>query len=237
MKSEKVEKTTKTDVTETKKSTDYVGILKDSLNTLKNYLLKPTESIKDEKTEEVKSVVINGGIISVLMTLVNLLMTMLSSLKSTSIDWTGKVTYSIKFSNLSKLNYLSLIFKNLFIYIIIMLVIAGIFYIGSLIVKKEIKYTKLLSIVFISVIPFVIGNIVLANILGLIYSSLSLIVIIISTTYSIALFTYLVNNEIKIKDMTRIYYNAICFSVIMLSIYFILEKILLSTISNISSLF
>lgn len=221
--------------TGTKKS-DFVKLLLDNLNKLKNYLLKPLESI-DKDSEDLKKVGITGGLLVILMTLVNLIMTMIDSLRSVSMDWIGKISYSIDFSNLGDLNYLEIIFKNLFIYIIVMLAIAGIFYIGSLIVKKDVKYTKFLSIVFIAVIPFFIGNVVVSTILNFIYNPLAVIAMVISTIYSICIFANLINNEVKLEGMTKVYYNAACYSIIILVIYFIIVKVVLATISSVTSMF
>lgn len=214
------------------KGNAFVNMLLDGLKNLKDYLLKPLDSVKEKSTEDLKQVGITGGILVILMMLVNLIMTMIGSLKSTSIDfWTGKTTTTFSFSNLGDLNYLSLIFKNLFIYALVILAIAGIFYIGSLIIKKEIKFTKLLSITYIATVPFFIGTTVLATILNLIYDQLAIIVSVISSIYAICVFAYLVNDEVKLNGITRIYYNAACFSIIIIAVYFILIKIIESALS------
>lgn len=222
--------------TETKKSNDFVKLLLENLNKIKNYLLKPLESI-DKDSEDLKKVGITGGILVILMTLVNLIMTMINSLRSVSMDWTGKISYEISFKNLGNLDYLSLIFKNLFIYIIVILAIAGVFYIGSLVVKKEVKYAKILSIVFIADIPFFICNVVVSTILNFIYNPLAVIAMVISTIYSICIFYNLINDEIKLEGMTRIYYNVACYSAIILVIYFILVKVVLAAISSVTNMF
>ena len=214
------------------KGNAFVKMLLDGLKNLKDYLLKPLDSIKEKSTEDLKQVGITGGILVVLMMLVNLIMTMIGSLKSTSFDiFTGKTTTTIDFGNLGELNYLSLIFKNLFIYALVILAIAGIFYLGSLIIKKEIKFTKLLSITYIATIPFFIGTTVLATILGFIFNSLAVIVSIITSIYAICVFAYLVNDEIKLNGITRVYYNAACFSIIIITVYFVIIKIIESALS------
>lgn len=209
---------------------------KDILNNLKSCLINPLEGAK-ELNDDVKSVSITGLILTLIITFINLIITMINSLKTLSFSLTGKISYTWDFNNLKNLNYFSLIFKNFFIYALIILAIAGVFYIGSLILKKEVKYTRLLNIVFIAVIPFVIGNMIISPILGLIYAPLAIITYILSTIYSITIFSQLVNNEIKLKNMTKIYYNTACYSTLLIIIYFIMVKIVFSTISSIGSMF
>lgn len=215
---------------EVKSSNKYVGMLLDNLNNLKGYLLKPLESVKAKETEDIKSVAITGGFLVVLMTLVNLIMTMINSV--ITYDWTGKFD-GFDFGNLGDLNYLSLIFKNLLIYAVVMLAIAGVFYIGALIVKKEVNYAKLLTIVFIAAIPLTIGNTVVATILGYIYNPLAVIASVATSIYSITIFAKLVNDEVKLSDMTLIYYNAACYSVIILVVYFIVVRMITSAVTGI----
>ncbi len=218
----------------TKSSNKYVQMLLDNLNNLKNYLLKPMES---EKSDDLKSVGITGLILSVSMVIINLIMTMITSLKQTSISFTGKVSSTFSFDGLSEINYLSLIFKNLLIYIVVMLVIAGVFYIMSLIFKKEAKFTKLLSITYVAAIPFFLGTVVVSGILGLIYSPLAIISTIIFTVYSISVFASLVNSEVKLKDIMKVYYNTASYSLLLIIVYFVIVKILLEAVSSIGSLF
>lgn len=225
-----MEKETAKTSNEVKNSNKFVSVLLEKLNNLKGYLLKPLESVNAKENEDIKSVGITGGILVVLMTLVNLVMTMISSV--ITYDWTGKFD-GFDFGNLGNLDYLSLIFKNLLIYAVVMLAIAGVFYIGALIAKKEVNYAKLLTIVFIAAIPLTIGNTVVATILGYIYNPLAVIASVATSIYSITIFTKLVNDEVKLSDMTLIYYNAACYSVIILVTYFIIVRLIVSTVSGI----
>lgn len=218
-------------VSPVKKESSFV---KDYFSKLKNYLLKPLDSINEE--DDIKTVGIFGGIFVVLMVVVNLLMTMISSLKQTSYDfWTGKTTTSFNFENLGDLDYVSLIFKNLLIYAVVILAVAGIFYIGTLIIKKEVKLPKLLNIVFVTVIPYFLGSVVAGSILGLIYSPLATIVNIVAIIYSICIFAYLTNKTVQLDGMKCVLYNSACYATIILITYFVIVKFITSTISGITS--
>lgn len=226
---------------ETKKSeatkNDFVAMLMSSIMDLKNYLLKPLASAKEEKTEDIKNVAITGVILTLAMTLINLVKSMFNAVRVVSYDWLGGSSTSWEFSNLGDLNYIELIFKNFFIYAIVMLAIALIFFIGTLIIKKQVKYPKLLSFVYIAAVPFALGNMLVAYILGFLYSPLGVIATIISSIYSLTIFYELVNEELQLKDEIKIYFNAACFSTILVIIYFIIVKVVLAAISSVTNIF
>jgi len=212
-----------------KKPNAFVELLLNSFNTLKGYFLKPTNSI-DESSADVKKVAIIGGILTVAMMLFNLIMSMLGAvIEGSLLD----STFGIEFSNLEDLEYLDLILKNLLVYAIVMLAIAGIFYVGSLLVKKEVKYTKFLTMVFITAIPFMIGVSGVSTILRFIYSDLHFIAVVASFIYAITLFTSLVNRELKLENMTKIFYNAACYSILTIASYYIIVNIVASKILSI----
>lgn len=209
------------------------SFVKDYFNKVKNYLLKPLDSINE--SDDIKTVSIFGGIFVGLMVVINLLMTMISSLKQTSYDLWGNATSTFTFDNLGDLDYVGLIFKNLLIYAAVILAVAGIFYIGTLIIKKEVKFPKLLNIVFVTVIPYFLGSVVAGTILGLIYSPLANIVSIVSIVYAIAIFVYLTNKTVQLEGMKCVLYNAACYGTIILITYFVIVKFIMSAITGIGS--
>ncbi len=124
---------------------------------------------------------------------------------------------------------------NLLIYAVVILAVAGIFYIGTLIIKKEVKLPKLLNIVFVTVIPYFLGSVVAGSILGLIYSPLATIVNIVAIIYSICIFAYLTNKTVQLDGMKCVLYNSACYATIILITYFVIVKFITSTISGITS--
>lgn len=229
----KVKEKTKKPVSEEKtinKQNDIIDLLKDKLIELKDNLIKPLDSMKNKSVDDIKSVAISGGIISLVMMLVHLITSMINACHVMKFDWIKGTTYTWTAEGLKNLNYFDLTIKSLVIYALVMMVIAFVFYIGSLIIKKTIKYQRILSMVFVAMIPIVLGGMILAPIFSLIYNHLGVIIYVISFIYAVIIFGTLLNEELKLEGSIKLYYNTICYSVLVLTAYFIL-------INKVSSLF
>ena len=201
-----------------------------------NVLLKPYKTFKEEENKlcNVKTSLIFSSIIVVAMMLINLITSMISAIFINDFDVT-KFEYvkRLELSNLGKLDYLELIGKNLLIYAGIIAGIALIYYIVSLIFKKNTNYIKLLSITAISAIPVVLITMIVAPILGIIWETLYFVASIIGIIYSIVIFITLISENIKFenKDL-NMYFHLICISVIGVSGYYLLMNIFTSSISS-----
>lgn len=208
----------------------FSSMLLSSLEDLKGFLLRPLDSLKNKNTEDIKSVSITGAMICLVMTLVNLFKTMISSVRVTEFDWLKGSVEVWRWENLKELNYFSLIFKNFFIYALAFLAIAFVFYVGALIVKKQVKYQKLVAIVLISMIPSVLGSMILAAFVSLISVHLGVIVAIISSIYTISLLVTLINDELSLEGYQKLFFNVVCFSVILCISYLGIINISLPTV-------
>lgn len=168
----------------------------------KDVLLNPYKTFKEKETEltETKNALIFSGILAVVMMLITLLTAMITSIfvKELSAK-TFELHTVVKFSNLGDLNYLVLIGRNLLIYAGIIAAIAGVYYIVSLIFKKESKFTKLLSISATSIIPFIALGMILSPILSLIWTPLSIIAKVGGLVYSILVFMSLIKEELSFE--------------------------------------
>ena len=197
--------------------------------------LKPSQSFDEEKSklDDVKNCMIFSGIIAVLMMVVNLVTNMITAvIQKTYSLFEGSYKTEIVWENLKELPYASLIFKNLLIYAVVILALAGIFFVGSLIAKKTITYIRSLAITAISMIPFIGIGMFLSNILGLLWQPLSVILVLIGFIYSIAIFVSLLSKELAFDNKDyMIYYFAGCFSTVLIIIYFIVTKWLSSLLS------
>lgn len=202
--------------------------------------LKPSQSFDEEKSklDDVKNCMIFSGIIAVLMMVVNLVTNMITAVvQKTYSLFEGSYKTEIVWENLKELPYASLIFKNLLIYAVVILALAGIFFVGSLIAKKTITYIRSLAITAISMIPFIGIGMFLSTILGLIWQPLSVILVFIGFIYSITIFVSLLSKELAFDNKDyMIYYFAGCFSTVLIIIYFIVTKWLSSLLSNDSML-
>lgn len=199
-------------------------------------LLKPFKSFKDEeeKFTEPKNSIILAGIIAAAMMLIKLLTSIINVIFVKKFDVsTFKYKTSIDFSQVLELDYISLIGKNLLIYAGIIAGIALIYYLASLIIKKEVNYVKTLAITATSFIPYIVLGMIASPLLGKIWGVLSIVAIIIGLVYSLMIFFTLIKEEIEFEDKdSSIYFHSACVSVILIAGYYICMKLLTETISG-----
>ena len=202
----------------------------------KDVLLNPYKTFKEKETEltETKNALIFSGILAVVMMLITLLTAMITSIfvKELSAK-TLKLRTVVKFSNLGDLNYLVLIGRNLLIYAGIIAAIAGVYYIVSLIFKKESKFTKLLSISATSIIPFIALGMILSPILSLIWTPLSIIAKVGGLVYSILVFMSLIKEELSFetKDL-EIKFHLICLTILGTIGYYLYIKLFMAVVNS-----
>ena len=199
-------------------------------------LLKPFNCFKEEeskltntKTSLILSIVVAGS-----MMVIDLVKAMISAVFVKSFDLsTLEYKTSFDISGLENLDYLQLIGKNLLIYAGVIVAIALIYYLASLVFKKQTSFIKLLSITATSLIPYVVLGMVAAPLLSKIWSDLYLIIMIISIVYSLLIFINLINAEVDFADGDmRIYYNGICMAVLLIAAYYLIVNMITSTITS-----
>lgn len=202
----------------------------------KDVLLNPYKTFKEKEVEltETKNALIFSGILAVVMMLITLLTAMITSIfvKELSAK-TFELHTVVKFSNLGDLNYLVLIGRNLLIYAGIIAAIAGVYYIVSLIFKKESKFTKLLSISATSIIPFIALGMILSPILSLIWTPLSIIAKVGGLVYSILVFMSLIKEKLSFetKDL-EIKFHLICLTILGTIGYYLYIKLFMAVVNN-----
>lgn len=218
------------------------NILKDKFNLLKNILLKPVSTMEEhqEKLSDKKESLIFSGIIAGLMLVVTLIQTLISSCFVESYDFkTFKPVTEFSIEGIKNVKWLSEIFNNALVIILWMGAIALIYYLATIIIKKDGNFFKNLNNTAASFLPIIIGAGIVSPILGLINSYLTIIVVIATGVYSILVLLELMNNQIKFKTKDgKIYFNFITLSLIAGGIYYLLTLTITNAInSNISSFF
>lgn len=199
-----------------------------------NFLIKPTTEIKYANTNSSKSNIILLIITIISLTIGNLINNMINIVWENKYNiWSGEITKEFNIKNLSNLNYVDLLLKDLFIYAGILLGIIIIYYFASLIVNKRIGFKKISSIICYSLYPFIIGIFIITPLLSLLFSDFKLILTIIFTVYTLSILTININRELDIKDNIKLYLNTVCLSLVILGSYYIYFKF----ISTLSSLF
>lgn len=197
-------------------------------------LIKPFKSFKDEETKlnNTKHSFILALIISGAMTIINLIKTIFSTVRVASYSWTKGYTYSWKWDNLKNIKWLEVIGKNFLIYAGIILAIALVFYLGSLIVKKELSFVKSLSIASTAIIPVVIGAMIISPLIGKIWSPLSVVFTVVSGTYSLIILYELMNDKLKLDEDIKIYFNVVCLGILAVAGYYVYMKLLMSSVTD-----
>jgi len=143
-----------------------------------------------------------------------------------------KTVTKFKFDRLGDLNYFELIFKNLLIYAAVIAVVAGVFFIGSMIIKKQIKYIKAVYITAIAVIPMAITSLFAGPILGMLWSELATYLPVIGMVYSCVVLCGLMNEELKLEKDIKVYFYAACLSIIFIAAMEIIMRVAVSSALN-----
>lgn len=195
-------------------------------------ILKPYDKYKSE--EENFTNFKNAGILSVIivlfMTVINLFTTMYNTVRVTSF-WTDETEWV--WENLRNIEYFKVFGKNLLIYAGILFAISGVYYLASLIIKKDVNFSKLLGATATAYIPFALSSTIASPLLSLIYAPLGMCISIIGLVYTAVILLELINDLIKIDNKnTRIYFHLICISILIIVGGLIAYKLILGSVSD-----
>lgn len=210
---------------------DYVKYLLGSL-------LKPYDTYKNNESTlgDIKNASILTLIVVGIMTAINLLSTMISAVRHKSF-FSGEVTWN--WDNLGDVEYFKVIGLDLLVYAGIIAAIAGVYYLGSLVIKKNAKFSNLIGAATTSVVPFAACSLLLSPILSMIYSPLGIATTVVGFVYTLVTLIELVNDIVVIDNKnTRIYYHLVCLSTVIIVGGFIAYKVLVNSIfGGLDSLF
>lgn len=199
-------------------------------------IIKPVDSLKDNENElnNFKNSGIIALIVSALAMVLNLIKTVISTgyVKESTNIWGETTKASFNLDLIKELNFVDLILKNFFIYLGIILAIAVVFYLGNLVIKKNVSFVKMLAISTVSFLPIALGIYLLGPVFGLIWSDLNVIFIIIGLVYALVLLYVLTDNELKLEGNIKVYFYAACLAILLVIGYFILKQILISSVTN-----
>src|SRR5574344_324322 len=216
-------------VNNTKKSNLFFSVLA--------IILKPFTGIKEElnKFEDTKSSIILVAIVTVVSTILSLLQLIYTTVHVVSKSYYSKtITTSWVWDNMKSIDFSKVIGKYILIYLGIILGIAAIYYIARLIVKKDVKFTRLMSIVAIGIIPYVLCSIIVGPLLSILFTDALTYIDIIGFCYSFVLIIRTINDEFKFEGDSGYYINAICMAMIIIIVYIIFQKSVASAISSYS---
>lgn len=211
-------------------STNKVTIM-GCISTILAVILKPYTTFKEEldNYDDFKNSAILSLIISIGATLISLITTMISAVKVNS--YFSEKTKWV-WENLKDIDYIQFIGKNILIYLGIIFSIAVVYYIASLIVKKQVNFSRLLGISALAITPMLICTLILTPLLTLVWAEISLPITIVGGIYTIILLYEGMNNEIKLEGNLKCYFNLICFSVLMISAYYLFINLFIGSITS-----
>ena len=171
---------------------DYVKYLLGSL-------LKPYDTYKNNESTlgDIKNASILTLIVVGIMTAINLLSTMISAVRHKSF-FSGEVTWN--WDNLGDVEYFKVIGLDLLVYAGIIAAIAGVYYLGSLVIKKNAKFSNLIGAATTSVVPFATCSLLLSPILSMIYSPLGIVATVVGFVYTLVTLIELVNDIVVIDN-------------------------------------
>jgi len=217
---------------------------KGMLKTILMGIIKPVSNFKESEAEltSTSNSAIIAGIISVMVMVINLVITVCTTLftKSTQTCFMGycygeELTFTEK---LKTIQWWPLIWQYIVIPAGIILLIAGIYFIMSLIFKKNIKFGKLLGLVSLSSVPAFTSVILLSPILGLMWTPLSIIISITGVLYSITILTILVYKEFNFEyDDKFLLFNLISVFAFIIVVLLIVNTMVQQSFGSLTSLF
>lgn len=207
----------------------FIGLFKDPSGTKKKL---------DGKYSDIKEAGILGGVVSVSMMIIGLLMSMIGAIINRTL--TG---VNIDFANLKNIKYLDLIFKDLIFYALIILIIAAVFFVGAKIINKEIDFGKLIAYISVAIVPVYMAKVFAVPFLSLLSLKLigtSIVVFLISGVYSINVLYEYINSTLLLEGNKKIFFNVLVYAVLIIIVAIFIRitigNMLISGIAGLSSL-
>lgn len=195
-------------------------------------ILKPFTAFKEElhKFDKFKNSAILSLIVVVFATGINLIKTMYRTVRVTTFNWSSYSNEtSWQWENLKNIKYIKEIGMNLLLYLGIILAITCVYYIASLIVKKQVNFSRLLGISTICVVPIILCTMIISPLLTMIYAPLGIGITIIGGVYSFIILYETINNEILLDGNIKYYFNLVCLSILIIAGYYLYMKLFLSS--------
>lgn len=194
-------------------------------------ILKPLENFKKEEKNlsDQKNTLILGLIVVAILTVLKLISTILNTIRVTSLFGGTKWV----FENIKNINFIKTIGGSFITYAIIIVAMAGIYYLASLVIKKETNFFKLIGASITAFIPVAISSTILSTVLSIISIKLGVAIVIIGFIYSLLILLELINDLIPIENQnTKIYFHLTCLSILFLIGAFVGYKIIVGSVTS-----
>ncbi len=193
--------------------------------------IKPFEEFKKTEKEfsDQKNTFILGGIVVAILTALKLISTIINTVRVTSL--LGGTKWVVE--NIKNINFIKTIGGSAISYALVMLAIAGVYYLASLVIKKETNFFKLMGASITAFIPVAVSTTLVSTLLSMISLKLGVAGVIIGFIYSLLILIELINYLIPIENKnTKIYFHLTCLSLLFLTGAFIGYKIVVGSITS-----
>lgn len=206
-------------------------INKTLFKTILNTIIKPVSITKEELSifDDFKASGITAVLITVLATIIFLIKTIIDVVR---IPGYGDKKYTWDWDMLKYFDFFKYLGTMLLVFAGIIVLLAGTYYVASIIIKKKTKFQKLLALCAISILPVIITTTILSPILTKIYLPLGLITSGAGIIYTIVILFEHVNKELSLDDDKKVYVNLASLAAFILIAYFVATKIMSSIIGT-----
>lgn len=206
-------------------------INKTLFKTILNTIIKPVSITKEELSifDDFKASGITAVLITVLATVIFLIKTIIDVVR---IPGYGDKKYTWDWDMLKYFDFFKYLGTMLLVFAGIIVLLAGTYYVASIIIKKKTKFQKLLALCAISILPVIISTTILSPILTKIYLPLGLITSGAGIIYTIVILFEHVNKELSLDDDKKVYVNLASLAAFILIAYFVATKIMSSIIGT-----
>lgn len=195
------------------------------------FLTKPITAFNKDKKHfsDPKNALVLSGVVSVFTMLAYFLRTFI--LLVFSKGYKGEI--EIDFDRLEYLKISDMIFKNLFIIMAIIVVVAFVYYVVGLILKKTPNFLKLLVATASSLLPFTILVILLSTVFSYIWEPLAVVTTVVGVVASLIIFLNLIDHEFAFEgNDQKVYFHLLCLSIILIVGYFVAMRLIFGNVSG-----
>lgn len=206
-------------------------INKTLFKTILNTIIKPVSITKEELSifDDFKASGITAVLVTVLATVIFLIKTIIGIVR---VQNYSDNKYTWNWDMLKYFDFFKYLGTMLLVFAGIIVLLAGTYYVASLIIKKKTKFQKLLALCAISILPVIISTTILSPILTKIYLPLGLITSGAGIIYTIVILFEHVNKELSLDDDKKVYVNLASLAAFILIAYFVATKIMSSIIGT-----
>lgn len=205
----------------TSKSSNSGNVVGDAFKYLLAAFLRPAKAYKtsSKKMSTVANSLVFAGILWGITWILSIISSIFIAARVVSYSWSGATS---TVWNFERIRYAKIIFVNLFVYAALIAAIAGIYCVGSIVVKKTIPYCKMLVITCTSIIPFVVLSVFLAPLCAFIHQNVVAVIGLLGVLYSVLIFFNLIREEIQLKSKEKdLYLHLVCAGILFIIFYFV----------------